>query len=623
MNTWNPFASPLARLSLTTKLTGINVLLALALVAVVSVAWRMLPAEANAGDDAFLLNKAQRANQNADMMHDALHADVLSALLVGQAPGVEAEAVRRSLHANAQEFRQEVATLSKMPLGPELLPQLRDGLQSATRYVEAAESLAERALTDRRTALAEMAAFQGPFEEAKAALARHTELLAKASEAAHAQARSAAEQAQRWLMLAAAMTVVLGWCCVGLVARSIRRSLMALGNVAQDIASGQLDRRSAVASRDEVGNLAGAINQMADKLQAMIARSRADAEHGRFSGALVEALDMADSEPQAHTVVARAMGEVSGEHAMELLIADSSDAHLERAAAHPHAGAAGCGVESTFGCVAVRRGHAVQFASSEALNACPKLRGRARGPISAACVPLTFMGRALGVLHATGPLEQPLSPLQFQRLTTLGSQAGGRIGTVRAFERTQLQASTDGLTGLANRRAAEARMRRLLQAGHRFALVMADLDHFKRLNDTYGHPAGDEALRVFAATVRSCARESDLAARWGGEEFAFVLDGSSGEQALGWTERLRAQLATSVREGNKPVFTASFGVAESTTAPTLEMLVRLADDALYRAKAEGRDRTALAEPMARADVVPLVHTSEQRAAIDLRMIASQ
>jgi diguanylate cyclase (GGDEF)-like protein len=612
----------LARLSLTTKLTAINVLLALALMAVVAVAWRMFPAEANAASDVLLLNKAQRSIQNADMLHDALNSDVLSALLVGQVPSITADAVLRSLSQNVDEFRREMNALNEMPLGAEIRNEMLQTRIAGLRYIAMADELTRRAVADRNSALAEMAAFLTAFDEAKSALARQIEHLAQASEQAHSRSSTAAQQAQRWLALAAAVTVVLGWIGVALVARSIRLSLTALSDVAGEIAAGQLDRRSAVRGRDEVAQLAEAINRMADKLREMIQRSRSDADQGSFGTALVEALDMADSEPQAHTVVARAMVEVSDTHAMELLVADSSNAQLERAAEHPMVGAPGCSVESAFSCIAVRRGHAVQFADSQALNACPKLRGRPQGRVSAACVPLTFMGRALGVLHAVGPAGQALSPLQIQRLGTLGAQAGSRIGTVRAFERTQLQASTDGLTGLANRRSVEARMRELALAGRTFALVMCDLDHFKRLNDTYGHPAGDDALRTFSFVVRACAREKDVVARWGGEEFAFVLENATGEQALAWTERVREQLAQTLRSRNKPLFTASFGIADNGAAPTQELLVRLADDALYSAKAEGRDRAVLAESMQANSTVAARPQTEQRASVDLHMLAA-
>src|SRR5439155_27019656 len=108
------------------------------------------------------------------------------------------------------------------------------------------------------------------------------------------------------------------------------------------------------------------------------------------------------------------------------------------------------------------------------------------------------MGRSLGVLHATGHEGAPLDAEQVAQLTTLATQAGARIGTVRAFEKTQLQASTDSLTGLTNRRKLEQQLRGLIKQRHLFALALADLDHFKLLNDRYGHEAGDRALRFFA-----------------------------------------------------------------------------------------------------------------------------
>lgn len=617
-----PGGGRFARLPLTAKLMVLNVLLVLSLAAVVGVAWRMLPAEADAAADVILLNNAQRSNQNAEMLHDALRADVLTALLAEQAPGITADSVRQSVRANGEAFRTEVTRLNKMPLKAEARQLVVEAYISALHYLALAERQVDLALTDRAAAVAEMPAFEAAFVEAKAAHGRQTEELSRASEQVQSASRMAAAGAQRWLALAAAVTVFVGWLCVALVARSIRRSFTALSDVATAIAEGDLERRSAVHTTDEVGMLARSINRMADHLHEMIGRTRRDAEQGTFGRELGEALEMADSEPRAHAVVARAMQEISSTHAMELLLADSSNAQLERAAAHPDAGAPGCTVEAAFSCTAVRRGHTLQFPNSGALNACPALRGRREGSRSAACVPVTFMGRALGVLHASGPVEAPLTPYQLQRLGTLGAQAGSRIGTVRAFERTQRQASTDSLTGLANRRNAEARMHEWSQEGRSYTLVMCDLDHFKRLNDTHGHPAGDDALRSFAEAVRTCAREQDLLARWGGEEFAFLLLDATAEQAMAWAERVRQHLAQTLRARCKPVFTASFGIAHVSAAPTTELLVRRADDALYAAKAAGRDRAMLATPLHAPQPVPARNPSEQCASVDLKMMAA-
>ena len=287
------------------------------------------------------------------------------------------------------------------------------------------------------------------------------------------------------------------------------------------------------------------------------------AQRDNFGSQLVEALEMADEEHATYDVITRAMDEISAVTPMELLVSDSSRAHLEQAAINPVAGAPGCPVESPFSCVAVRRGNPVVFESSEALNACPKLRDRPGGPCSAVCVPISFMGRSLGVLHATGPEGAPLGAEQVSQLTTLATQAGARIGTVRAFEKTQLQASTDGLTGLINRRTLETHLRTLVRQGTPFALAVADLDHFKQLNDTHGHEAGDRSLRVFAQATLQVLRDIDLVARWGGEEFVIAMPEIDCDQAVVALERVRANLALAHQGGHVP-FTASFGVTDST-----------------------------------------------------------
>jgi diguanylate cyclase (GGDEF)-like protein len=206
------------------------------------------------------------------------------------------------------------------------------------------------------------------------------------------------------------------------------------------------------------------------------------------------------------------------------------------------------------------------------------------------------MGRALGVLHATGPQNGPLDQNQVSQLTTLATQAGARIGTVRAFERTQLQASTDSLTGLINRRTLEQQLREFLRREEQFALVVADLDRFKQLNDRHGHEAGDRALRVFAQTSEGVLREGDLIARWGGEEFMIVLPGLDATAALAVTERLRETLGQA-HTGGHPPFTVSFGITDSSAGETLDELLRLADLGLYASKRAGRDRATIGEPI--------------------------
>jgi diguanylate cyclase (GGDEF)-like protein len=417
-------------------------------------------------------------------------------------------------------------------------------------------------------------------------------------------------------LLAAALSGLLLWA----IAKSIQHSIHAVGEVAQALAAGDMDNRCEPHGNDEVSALARMINLLADTMQGMLTRLRSEAGRSSFSNQLVEALEMADSEAEADRVIARAMSSISDVHPMELLLADSSRAHLERACVHPKTGSPNCGVESPYSCIAVRRGFPQIFPDAEALNACPKLLGRMGGALSAACVPVNFMGRALGVLHVAGAKGKPPNPEQIAQLTALGVHAGNRIGTLRAFERSQLQASTDSLTGLSNRRVAEEVLANLMAVESSFAVVMADLDFFKRLNDTMGHDAGDRALKLFAETARSVVRDRDHVVRWGGEEFALLLPGANAERAAEVVERLRAALAQAHLLSNTPIFTASFGIADSTMGRERETIVRLADEALYRSKQAGRDRSTIGDPQL-VGAPGVRRERDQGAVVDITQVA--
>jgi diguanylate cyclase (GGDEF)-like protein len=163
-------------------------------------------------------------------------------------------------------------------------------------------------------------------------------------------------------------------------------------------------------------------------------------------------------------------------------------------------------------------------------------------------------------------------------------------------------AHTDGLTGLLNRSAIVAQGRaslaRCMQRGQPFALLIFDLDHFKQINDTWGHDAGDAVLRHVTAIVRALTRAPGcLASRYGGEEFVLALPDATLAQAMDLAEKLRHTLAHShARIDNQfiPV-TASIGVAAARPGVRFEQLVRQADEAMYRTKFDGRNGVTLAE----------------------------
>jgi diguanylate cyclase (GGDEF)-like protein len=546
------------------------------------------------------LNATYQRFRGAALECNAVRADVLALLSLDGSP----QAARTALLASVEACRRDLlGSLAGSAVPDDFRAAITDFRPLLTDYLDRATAIAWLDPITGQSAVEHRAVFERAAEALAPARLRLDAVFEQRTRTADGIASGIGASGLRAVVLAWLLAVVAVATAGRMTAMSIARGLTRVRAAALAIADGDMSIRCATPVHDDVGELAGAVNRMADALQTMIARLQVEQEQDAFSRQLAEVLDMADTEAETYAVVSRGMQSVAPHMPMELLVADSSRAHLERATVHPDRGAPGCPVESPYGCMAVRRGNPVVFETSEALNACARLRERNGGPTSAVCVPLNFMGRALGVLHATGDPGQVPAARIVGQLTTLGMLAGSRIGTVRAFERTQLQASTDSLTGLLNRRSLEARVRRLVGAAP-YAVAVADLDGFKRLNDTLGHDTGDRMLRVFADVLRQSLPAGHHVARWGGEEFVIVLEGHDARTAFAIAERVRVDLVTACQLTQAPAVTVSFGIADSTMGGAFEQLVRIADDALYQSKENGRDRTTIGDPRRVGAAVP-------------------
>ena len=171
--------------------------------------------------------------------------------------------------------------------------------------------------------------------------------------------------------------------------------------------------------------------------------------------------------------------------------------------------------------------------------------------------------------------------------------------TGRYQDRLQIISNTDLLTGLASRKrftdAIEREVARSLRYGAPLTLLLLDVDQFKRVNDEFGHAAGDRALVRVADSLRSSCRQTDLPARYGGDEFALLLPETTGESGLGLAQRIALALRNEPLDGpGDPPVTLSIGVAQLAPGERLAALSRRTDQALYQAKASGRNCAILA-----------------------------
>ena len=223
----------------------------------------------------------------------------------------------------------------------------------------------------------------------------------------------------------------------------------------------------------------------------------------------------------------------------------------------------------------------------------------AKCPGFSVCTPLVIGSEVVGSVLVNR--ENPLDADDERRVRDSILQAGPVLANLRNLLAAEAQAATDSLTGLPNKGSIGTTLRRMVAQAQRsvttLALLSADLDHFKAVNDTYGHPRGDDVLVAVGRVLRSTLRTSDVAGRNGGEEFLVLLPATSTEGATKVAEDLRAAIADIRVPGVDQPITMSIGIAVLPLhALDSDGLLHSADRALYRAKAEGRNRVEVAAP---------------------------
>ncbi|HVU78618.1 MAG TPA: diguanylate cyclase [Gaiellaceae bacterium] len=373
---------------------------------------------------------------------------------------------------------------------------------------------------------------------------------------------SATHSSERTVLAALAGSLILFGLATYLLGRSVVGTLRRLAEAADAIAGGRFGERVDARGTDEFAQLGRAFNRMASQLEARLReleeeRTRVQEAVARFGEALSATLDSAQLlrvVVESAVEATRATGGVVLGPEGELARAGDPDAGTERIT-----------------------------------------------------LPLRVGSSDFGLLVLTG---SSFDAGQVEAATSLAAQVVVALENARLHRVVERQALVDALTGLSNRRSLEESLRaelaRSARVGDRLAVVLADLDDFKAVNDRFGHAAGDEVLQAFAAALRETVRESDHAGRWGGEEFALILTNTDAEGGARLAERARVAIegkTVELPDGETVRVTASFGVASFPEWRDPDDLFAAADAALYEAKGAGKNRVVRAVESTSEEIV--------------------
>ncbi|WP_111640220.1 sensor domain-containing diguanylate cyclase [Marinomonas shanghaiensis] len=430
------------------------------------------------------------------------------------------------------------------------------------------------------------------------------------------QSSKAADDARSFLMASMFFSLALAFVFASFTAFYTANSLNQITQVARAFASGDLKQRANTKGRDEFTILGTVFNQLAEQLQQMMHLEKqqtqqlhlqveklvkARIEDARQLKLVGELLQSCQNEAEAADVVRISCQKIFSGSSGALFLSDEDGFKM--------ASGWGTGDYQEYfehdSCWAVRRAKLHFYESNDTALQCDHLRDHT-APVL--CIPLLARGDLVGVLSIEPCLDFQSAASWLEEnqegAANLAEQLALALMNIKLRDSLQEQSLRDALTGLYNRRqmdlSFEEAFEEAVEQSSPLSVLLVDIDHFKKLNDVHGHAVGDEALKLLADLLEDMFRGTDIACRFGGEEFVVLLPGADLASAVKRAEELRerCQAMTLFTEGQPLNFTLSIGVAalEAEIGQPDELLKR-ADDALYKAKNQGRNRVETADLM--------------------------
>jgi diguanylate cyclase (GGDEF)-like protein len=400
-----------------------------------------------------------------------------------------------------------------------------------------------------------------------------------------------------WIIGAAAFALGIG--AVLLLTRNVVPRIRRYSRFAAAVASGDFSRRLSSRGSDELAALGRALDEMVE-------HRALDASQREAQDEFVDILQVTESEAVAHDLLRRQIERSISGSTVVVLNRNTSENRLEAKTSLSEAG----WLEETLADATPRSCLAVRFARQhceaperQPLAHCEVCGGTGR---RTTCQPLLVGGEVIGsvlVEHTASLCDQDTTALQESV-----AQAAPVLANLRNLASAEQRALTDSLTGLSNKRAVKDTTKRMAAYASRtvssLSAIALDLDHFKQINDTYGHDSGDATLAAVGAVLTATVRASDFVGRNGGEEFIVLLPDTDTSSALIVADRIRNAVTEILVPGVDREITVSLGIATIPDhAGDGDLLIRSADRALYAAKANGRNRVEIAAPTPREATV--------------------
>jgi diguanylate cyclase (GGDEF)-like protein len=423
------------------------------------------------------------------------------------------------------------------------------------------------------------------LEPVTALVGRMTDVEAAHAESARTQVVEVFKAARQRLVIVGLALLLLSLGVAVVLIRNVLPRLLEYSHFARRVAAGEDSQRLTPKGNDEISNLGQALDEM-------VLHNRERTTYRESQEEFADTIQVTEDEPEAYALLKRHLERSLTDSSVTVLRNNNSDNRLEPATTLEKGSVLERTLESASprSCLAVRFGrpHEEGYGPTPLMSCavCSQSGG-------ATCEPLLVAGQVIGSVLVNN--VERLEDGEHDRLKQSVTQAAPVLANLRNLAMAEVRAGTDALTGLANNRSAQDNLKRTVAQASRsltpLAAVLLDLDHFKQVNDTYGHGRGDEVLAAIGATLRSSIRASDFVGRYGGEEFLILLPETHRVGAVSICEKIRAAVSHLVITGLEREVTASFGVAIlPDDAYDADMLMRNADRALYTAKSNGRNR---------------------------------